>query len=449
MKAKYLLITLAMLVGFSLNAEKFKYDGMRYRGEIVKEYDVSDRGNLVMKEIHGDVKIVGEARNNILVTERYSINAYSESSAEKIFQESRARYFLKGNTLVVEGAPDTRRYQSDFLIKVPSNFNIDVGASGGDLVAEKITGAVEMHTSGGDIDILEIRGTLHVNTSGGDINIRQCGDEVTATTSGGDIVCHKIVGTLLAKTSGGDISVENLNGDGEVRTSGGDIYISHISGKHFAGSTSGGDIGADDVDADLKLSTSGGDIDVGRIGSNVRLHTSGGDIEVEEVNGNLDASTSGGDITVEKTAGYCSVNTSGGNIDLGTVMDKVRATTSGGDIYMSSVYGSVYAHTSGGDVELRKELHKGIKDNSIDLSSSGGDIYLSVPDNIKADVFAQIIVYDKWDKNEIRSDFPLDITQEQRGSKLIITGEGSINGGGDEITLKTSGGDIKINRLIQ
>jgi DUF4097 and DUF4098 domain-containing protein YvlB len=130
-------------------------------------------------------------------------------------------------------------------------------------------------------------------------------------------------------------------------------------------------------------------------------------------------------------------------------MDNVRATTSGGDIYMSSVYGAVYAHTSGGDVELHKEQQKSSKDNSIDLSSSGGDIYLSVPDDMKADIFAQIIVYDKWDKNEIRSDFPLEITEEQRGSKLIITGKGKINGGGDEITLKTSGGDIKINRSMQ
>jgi len=143
------------------------------------------------------------------------------------------------------------------------------------------------------------------------------------------------------------------------------------------------------------------------------------------------------------------VSTSGGNIEIEFAQDKVRASTSGGDIYISKVYGAVYAHTSGGDIEMRKIIEKSIKDNTIDLSTSGGDIILSLPDNVKADVFAQITVYDKWDKSEIRSDFPLDISKENRGSKLIITGQGRINGGGDAITLKTSGGDIKIDRLMQ
>ncbi len=449
MKLKHFYTAIIFLISLQLYAEKFDYDGMRYRGETVKEYAISEKGTLLMKEIHGDIKIIGEARNNILVTERYSINAYSESSAEKIYQEYRAKYILKGNTLIVEGQEDSKRYHSDFLVQVPANFNLDINASGGDLVAEKISGTVEMHTSGGDIDILEIQGNLNINTSGGDINIRKSGEDINAGTSGGDVVCDGIVGKLYAKTSGGDITVEDLQGDGEIRTSGGDIYISHIKGKRFDGSTSGGDIGADYIDADLKLNTSGGDIVIGKTASHVRLHTSGGDIDVEEVGGNLDASTSGGDITVEKVKGTCTVNTSGGDIDLGLAMDNVRATTSGGDIYMSNVYGAVFAHTSGGDIELHKELHKSSKDNTIDLGSSGGDIYLSIPDNIKADIFAQIIVYNKWDKNEIRSDFPLDITQEQRGSKLIITGKGSVNGGGDDITLKTSGGDIKISRLMQ
>ena len=98
---------------------------------------------------------------------------------------------------------------------------------------------------------------------------------------------------------------------------------------------------------------------------------------------------------------------------------------------------------------MRKELVKSIKDNSVNLSTSGGDIFLNLPDNIKANVFAQITVYNRWDNSEIRSDFPLEITKEKRGSKLIITGRGAINGGGDDVILKTSGGNIRLDRDAQ
>ena len=448
MKIKHLFLVLT-LFSISLLAEKFDFDGMRYRGETVKEYKISEKGSLVMDNIRGDIKIVGEARNNIQISERFSINAYSESDAEKIYNDFKSKYMLKGNTLIIEGEENSRRYQCDFTIQIPSNFNLDISTSGGDIVTETVNGVVELHTSGGDIDILKVDGSLNIRTSGGDIGIRETRADIEAITSGGDIVLNRISGRLKSKTSGGDISLEYFTGEGEIKSSGGDLYVSHVKGKRLYGSTSGGDIGADDIDSELELHTSGGYISVGNVTSNTRLHTSGGDIDVDEINGELDASTSGGDITVGKVSGECILNTSGGDINVDLAGDNIQAKTSGGDIYLASVYGAVYAHTSGGDIEMQKILIDRIKDNSIDLSSSGGSIYLTLPDNIKADVFAQITVYNKWDKSEIRSDFPLDISKENRGSKLIITGRGRINGGGDDITLKTSGGDIKLDRELQ
>ncbi len=449
MKPKYLTIFFILLIGGHSFAQKFDFDGMRYRGEIKKEYSLSENGSLIMKNIHGDVEIVGEARNDILITEKFSINAYSESAAEKIYRSQRAKYILKGKTLLIEGSGSSRRYQSDFIVQVPSKFNLDINTSGGDIVAETINGAVELHTSGGDIDVVEITGKLDLHTSGGDINICKSRKDITAVTSGGDISLNKIIGRLYAKTSGGDITIEDMEGDGEVRTSGGDIYVSRIKGNRFDASTSGGDIGADYINTNIKLSTSGGDINIGISKHDVRLHTSGGDIDINEVGGNLNAGTSGGDIYVKTVIGFCDLHTSGGDIEIETARSKVKTTASGGDIILSSVYGAVYAKTSGGDIELQKVIDKSIKDHSINMKSSGGDIRLYIPDNIEADVFAQIIVYNKWDNNQIRSDFPLNINKERRGSKLIITGEGQINGGGDDVTLKTSGGDIKINRVLQ
>lgn len=440
------LITLPILLSCLLPAQKLEYDGMRYRGEAVKEYKISDKGTLVMEKIRGDIKIVGEARNSVLVTEQYRINAYSEKEAQKILQNYRAKYLQKGSSLIIEGSDESRRFQNDFFIQIPTRFNLEVDAEGGDIVTETINGTIAIRTAGGDIDIHESDGKITVHTSGGDIAIRDSKAEIRANTSGGDVVLNRIIGDTYAKTSGGDITIKNLEGDGEVKTSGGDIYIVGIQGKYFSGSTSGGDIGADDINAEATLNTSGGDVAVGRINYHARLHSSGGDIEVEEVNGYLDASTSGGDIDIGRVRGECVLHTSGGDIEVSLVENEIRATTSGGDIYMAEAYGAIHASTSGGDIEVNKLLGKSLTDHTVDLTSSGGDIILSIPNEIRADIFAQITVYDKWERCEIRSDFPLDIEKESHGSKLIITGTGRINGGGDDITLKTSGGNININR---
>ena len=448
MKTKYI-IFLSTLLSVSLSAQKIEFDGMRYRGEVIKEYNVSEKGSLVMDNIRGDVQITGEARNTIQVREKFSINAYSESDAEKIYNDYRAKYILKGNSLTIEGQDYSRRYQSDFTIRVPGNFNLNVSSTGGDIITETVTGDVRLKTSGGDVDILQVYGNLVVKTSGGDISIRKANADIEAVTSGGEVTLEQISGELFSKTSGGDISLQQFSGNGEIRTSGGDIYIARVKGKRLVGHTSGGDIGADDVRSDVDLTTSGGDISIGRVSANALLHTSGGSIDIKEINGHLDASASGGDIDIRKVDGACILSTSGGDISVDLAGDKLDAKTSGGDIYLSKVYGAIRAHTSGGDIEVRKELVKSIKDNSVNLSTSGGDIFLNLPDNIKANVFAQITVYNRWDNSEIRSDFPLEITKEKRGSKLIITGRGAINGGGDDVILKTSGGNIRLDRDAQ
>jgi len=449
MKLNNLLLIFILIAAVDATAQQFEYDGKYYRGEIKKKYDIPENGLLNMKNINGDVKIVGETRNNILVTERYRISAYSDASAQSIFNDSHTKYIFKGKTLIIEGASGSRRYQSNFLIQIPAKFNLDVQASGGDLVTETVSGQINLRTSGGDIDIVDLNGKIDIYTSGGDLTIRQCRKDLNATTSGGDISINKFSGQLQAKTSGGDINIENLDGNGEIKTSGGDIYLTKIKGDRFNATTSGGDIGADYIDTQLELSTSGGDINIGQARANAWLHTSGGDIQIDEVSGNLEANTSGGDISVKYVKGTAVLHTSGGDIEIERALNNVKATTSGGDIILSYVTGSVYARTSGGDIELEKHLEKTNKDNSIDLASSGGDIAIAIPDNMPADIYAKITIYNKWDNNQIRSDFPIAITREVKDSKVVITGQGRINGGGDAINLETSSGDIIIHKLMQ
>ncbi len=444
------ILTAIILVTLTLQAGEYeiKFDGMRYIGTVEKTFPVKDGGRLDMRDIKGDVSIICEARNDVYIIEKFRINAYSESSAEKILQESKARYLQKGNAIIVESIDNSKRYDSDYYVKVPIRFDLNVNASGGDIDVEAARGDVELSTSGGDIEVVDVEGKLDVQTSGGDITLRRYTGNFSVVTSGGDIEISKVKGDAYIKTSGGDITVDDLAGAGEIKTSGGDININLLTGAKFVVRTSGGDIGADRVSANVSLHTSGGDIIVGDVNGELEMHTSGGDIEIKNAQKNLDASTSGGDIEVEMVAGNGKLYTSGGNIDVDRAMQDIEAHTSGGDILISNAIGAIDAYTSGGNIEAVKRYQKDVSNNSVALSSSGGDVVLFLPDEIKADVFAEIVIHDRWDEGVISSDFPLKISRSEKGSRLILTGEGRINGGGDKIVLKTSDGDIKIRRML-
>jgi len=427
---------------------KLKYDGTRYTGEIVKKFDVQSGGVLDMKNMTGDISVVGEQRNDVEIQEKFRIEAYSESAAENILQDEKAKYLQKGNKITVEGTENqSRRYRSQFNVKIPVAFDVVVKTSGGDLSLDNLHGHADIRTSGGDIEISDVKGELNGSTSGGDITVERFVGVTKVTTSGGDIRILHHDGNLWGKTSGGDINVNDLKGDGDVFTSGGDIDIQMVVGKILNARTSGGDIGLSKINAVTDVSTSGGDIVADEVEKDFKLSTSGGNIEIKKVGGKIEAHTSGGDIYVGEVIGFCKVSTSGGDIEVGKAGKDLVATTSGGDIVILGVVGSLNARTSGGNIEARKLYASGVTDNSIKMSSSGGDLMLYLPSKVKAVVSAEIELTRRHDEDcDIFSDFPLAIDKIEKGSKLLITGHGLINGGGDDINLSTNDGNIRIRK---
>jgi len=444
MKPKTLILIPLMLTTLNAAPDKFEFDGMRYVGDIMKTFDVGGKGELVMERISGDVTIEGEARNDVVIVEQFKIDAYSEASAQSILNEEKARFQQRGNKITVTGSDHSRRYSSAFKIKVPFTFNTDVHTSGGDVTINAVVGTQSLNTSGGDVEFSDCKGSLNGRTSGGDIKIQRAEGNLDFSTSGGDIDIETSGGDLQANTSGGDINLNKVKANGQVTTSGGDIDINYLWAKTFTARTSGGDIGADKVDGDLNLHTSGGDIILGEIVGNAEVHTSGGCIEARQIDKNLKASTSGGDINIGLVKGYCYARTSGGNIEVDRAYD-LEAITSGGDIMANGIVGYLYARTSGGDIEARKLFKPEVTNNAIDMETSGGDIKILIPTNLNADVDAEITITDRWRADvNIHSDYPLERSQDVKGSRIYVYARGKINKGGDIVRLRTVNGNIDI-----
>jgi hypothetical protein len=176
--------------------------------------------------------------------------------------------------------------------------------------------------------------------------------------------------------------------------------------------------------------TSGGDVRLENVSGPSQLRTSGGRVEAKNVKGPFEGHTSGGDVRIESMEGAVNAHTSGGNVVVSKVKGDVDAHTSGGDVRVMSVDGRINAGTSGGNVRCEVTgVNRGIS-----ATTSGGSVWLTLPKNATGTLDAQA------GGGHIDSDFPISTTHwsEHRLS-------GQINGGGEEIYLRTSGGSITLN----
>ena len=393
-------------------SQELKGGSGKFYTTIHKSYDVSPGGSLVVKHVVGDFSIKGWTKDVVEITQDIKIKSYTRGEAEEIYRRMLASYAFSGNKVRVDGDYNGNRIHNSFTIKVPEKFNVDVGTSGGDMTLSGVEGEIELATSGGDIEVSDTAG------------------RVKASTSGGDLTFRSISGPVQASTSGGDIDLQDIFGEAQFSTSGGDIRL-HNATRRVKLSTSGGSISVESVSGDLNANTSGGDIRVRTISGDCSVNTSGGDIDLSDIDGRLHANTSGGDIA-------------GANFK-----EKVSVNTSGGDIRLDNVQAAVSGSTSGGDITVTLTTTDFAQDHSVNLSTSGGTIKLTVPEDLPATIKAQIKTSRRnYERKhyDIYSDFPLTKTKPDAHGQVIIKSEGDINGGGDPIDLQTSGGDIYIKK---
>lgn len=240
--------------------------------------------------------------------------------------------------------------------------------------------------------------TLYVKAFCGDVNV---------TTWSKDEANIKIYGNDNAK--------EYLKFDIEEKN--GNIHIT-ITKKDGITSTSGVNL---KIDASIpekynaEVSSAGGDLKLSSIKGNLELKTAGGNIILNEISGTSELKTAGGDIKVSSYSGVLEAKTAGGNIDFYGSDCKISAKTAGGNITVK------YSGENKG----------------IELSSTGGDIKLFVPENFSANINLST------NGGDIKSD--IDIKGKYNSSKSKING--TTNNGGEEVSCKSNGGNITIEKL--
>jgi hypothetical protein len=183
----------------------------------------------------------------------------------------------------------------------------------------------------------------------------------------------------------------------------------------------------------LNIKTAGGNIKITGLNGTLDGTTSGGNITLTGVDGKMDFTTSGGNIEVDKSKGTLDITTSGGNVRIENSEGDVAAATSGGNMTFSGITGKLEAGTSGGNIKAKiNGPNKGIT-----LKTSGGDIAVWIASDVKAALDAAT------SGGEVTCELPVTISGKIKSDRI----RGDINGGGEPIILKTSGGDIDVKKL--
>lgn len=217
-------------------------------------------------------------------------------------------------------------------------------------------------------------------------------------------------------TSSGSISVADLGGTVRAKTSGGSLRLGKITGTVW-GHTSGGNIDLTSCGNSVDLKTSGGNVEVVDVAGDVKAQTSGGNLRFGAIEGSIWGKTSGGSIKVASCSGGADVRTSGGSIRLQNVGGSVNAKTSGGSIYAAMT------------TQPQRECN---------LRTSGGGITVALIPDIAVDVEA------KTSGGHVSTDFAVESVIQGKVPQNRL--EGSINGGGPLLKLRTSGGNIHLQK---
>ena len=181
--------------------------------------------------------------------------------------------------------------------------------------------------------------------------------------------------------------------------------------------------------------------------------TVSGDVKVEKIGGTLKAATVSGDVTVNGAAKGVDARTVSGDVTVSDVVGDAYLNTVSGDVKADRIAGSIEAETISGEAELMdvsqaraltiKVLSGNInyvgklnKDGRYTFKSHSGDVNVTIPADSAFDLSSETF------SGDITTDFKVAVSGRISKKEL----NGTVNGGGAELNLKSFSGDIKLKK---
>jgi DUF4097 and DUF4098 domain-containing protein YvlB len=255
------------------------------------------------------------------------------------------------------------------------------------------TPSIEAGTA--DVTLL-VPATTHIvlNSDRGDVHVTNLKSPLVVTANNGDVEIAAITGSVKVRTNNRrrDTNVRSVTGDVTITGNGDSVALSDINGMaNIRGDFYGG--------AQLQ-----------RISSTVTYNSSRAEVSLARLDGELSLDKS--DISVSEVMGPVMVQTRSRNITLDKVTGEIKVVNSNGSV----------------------DVHVAPPTGAITIDNQKGDVNVTMPEKTKFNLRAET------SDGDTHSDFS-GVNSDGRGTLT-----GAVNGGGAQIRINTSHGDINVSR---
>jgi DUF4097 and DUF4098 domain-containing protein YvlB len=297
----------------------------------------------------------------------------------------------------------------DFMITVPGETTVDIVAGFGEISVSNIVGDATLENEFGDVSAENIEGGLSVNSKSGTMKIASV-----------------------------DAGVKDV----EVNSGFGSVTVGQMSGRHITIMSSSGNIDLTNVRAtgDLKTSTEFGNTTYENgSADSLSIETKSGKVSLTKVTvrAELTITSDFGEIElVQAMAGSYDLHTNSGSIDVDGAQNQLKANTDFGGISIENAENvTLDANTKSGAITFTGSLGEGPHT----VITEFGPIKLNLPSDSKLDVNLET------DFGNVSSDIPITVILDGKLDKKLQAG--TMNGGGDSLTVQTKSGDINITAI--
>ena len=373
----------------------------------------------------GGITIVGADVTAVQLKAVKTAHALSQSQAEQEVKEIKYDIDQVGNSITL-----TYKYPQASLANFPEVPVFDLNADTVDFI---LTVPVET--------------TVDVVTSLGEVSVTGIEGDVALKDDFGKVTVDDIKGRLTVHTNSGDVTATSIlagQEDIDLATDFGKITLRKANAKKINLDTNSGSLQLTDVRAtdDLIANTDFGDVAFENGSARLfRVETNSGgvllvNLEVEE---EIFVKDDFGKIELEQTfAASYDLHTNSGSVTVNGAQGKLKADTDFGEIDIKNAESVILeAITNSGSVAFNGSLG----DGPHLIKSDFGSIEISLPADSKLDVDL------KTDFGKITSELPVTVTLDGNSNSNGDHVIGSINGGGEQLTVQANSGAIDIKIL--
>ncbi|MGH7149672.1 MAG: DUF4097 family beta strand repeat-containing protein [Planctomycetota bacterium] len=311
-----------------------------------------------------------------------------------------------GEPLEVESGGSTRRLAAsvECEVKAPSGIALRARTESGSIDARGSLGACEARSSFGAVRIEGTRGGVHAETNSGSVTVEGARG-----------------GSAVAKSDFGGVSVKDVEAD-----------------RVEAVSRSGAVDVADARAARIEVESGFGALRIARVSGEIAAKTSSGSVDLEEAGeGKADLSSGFGPVAVRGGSGALRAKSKSGPVTVEGFRGALDAESGFGEVKLRGAFTKVRASSGSGRVEVRAQPGSAAS-SGWRLESGFGNLLLELPAGFACRLEA------KTEFGSVDCGVPMSREAGSTSRKNEIVG--TMNGGGETVTLEAKSGSIAVKR---